>query len=162
MEVAYEASNHYPKGRAYDHTAGHTRRLDTGRLYMLSELQQKYWIPSANSALRNFLSGCIIRWNAKGKPLEQTGQEDRLPPDELPVTNVGPLWTADLKQGFSTVKRYAAYLSYNLHNFNVHTINTDSCLNGIRCFFFMQKRSGCVMWSETARLLLNRSKTIQE
>lgn len=60
-----------------------------GRLYMLSELQQKYRIPSANSALRNFLSGCIICWNAKGKPLEQTGQEDRPPPDELPVTNVG-------------------------------------------------------------------------
>lgn len=30
----------------------------------------------------------------------------------------------------------AAYLSYNVHNFNVHTINTDSCLNGIRYFFF--------------------------
>lgn len=60
-----------------------------GRLYMLSELQQKYRIPSANSALRNFLSGCIICWNAKGKPLEQTGQEDRPPPDELPVTDVG-------------------------------------------------------------------------
>lgn len=41
----------------------------------------------------------------------------------------------------------AAYLSYNVHNFNVHTINTDSCLNGIRCFVVRKLHQPRCCWT---------------
>lgn len=59
---------------------------------MLSQLRQKYWIPSANSVVRKFLSKCVICRKVKGKPLEQKMAdlpEDRFLPDNPPLTNVG-------------------------------------------------------------------------
>ncbi|KAK0152982.1 hypothetical protein N1851_005349 [Merluccius polli] len=81
------------------------------RLYMLSQLRQKYWIPSANSIVRKFLSRCVICRKVKGKAMEQKMADlpkDRLTPDNPPFTNVGVDYFGPLnvKQRRNTVKRY--------------------------------------------------------
>ena len=58
-----------------------------GRSYMLSQLRQRYWIPSANSMVR-FLSRCVTCRKVKGKAQEQKMAdlpEDRLLPDNRPL-----------------------------------------------------------------------------
>ncbi|KAJ8333724.1 hypothetical protein SKAU_G00410430 [Synaphobranchus kaupii] len=114
-----------------------------GRNYMLSRLRQRYWIPSANSIVRKFLSRCVICRKVKGKALGQKMAnlpQDRLLPDKPPFTNVGVDYFGpfDVKQGRSTVKRYGVLFTClttrAVHIEVAHTLDTDSCLNAIRRF----------------------------
>lgn len=54
--------------------------------------QQKYWIPRANSAIRNVLSDCYVCRRLYAKPGEQKMVDlpvDRLTPDNQPFTSTG-------------------------------------------------------------------------
>lgn len=110
---------------------------------MLSQLRQRYWIPSANSMVRQFLSRCVTCRKVKGKAQEQKMAdlpEDRLLPDKPPFTNVGVDYfgPVDVKQGRCTVKRYGVLFTClttrAVHIEVAHTLDTDSCLNAVRCF----------------------------
>ncbi|KAL2099386.1 hypothetical protein ACEWY4_005866 [Coilia grayii] len=121
----------------------HEKIEHCGRLYMLSQLRQIYWIPSANSVVRKFLSRCVICRKVKGKALEQKMAdlpEDRLLPDNPPFTNVGVDYFGpfDVRRGRNTVKRYGVLFTClttrEVHIEIAHTLDTDSCLNAIRRF----------------------------
>ncbi len=63
-----------------------------GRKYMLSKLQQQFWIPSANSIVRKFLSSCVTYRKFKANGGEQMMSEpphDRVTQDHPPFTNLG-------------------------------------------------------------------------
>lgn len=114
-----------------------------GRNYMLSQLRQRYWIPSANSMVRQFLSRCVTCRKVKGKAQEQKMAdlpEDRLLADKPPFTNVGVDYfgPVDVKQGRCTVKRYGVLFTClttrAVHIEVAHTLDTDSCLNAVRRF----------------------------
>lgn len=66
-----EASTHHLKGPAYLRDT-HEEVGHCGKLYMLSQLRQKYRIPSAISVVRKFLSRCVVC--RKAKALQQKWQ----------------------------------------------------------------------------------------
>lgn len=141
-----------------------------GRLYMLSRLRQKYWIPSANSEVRKFLSRCVICRKTRGKPLEQKMAdlpEDRLLPDEPPFSNVGVDYFGpfNVKHGRSTVKRYGVLFTClttrAVHIEIAHTLDTDSCLNAIRRFV-CRRGQVSVMRSDNGTNLVAAERELRE
>lgn len=114
-----------------------------GRNYMLSQLRQRFWIPTANSTVRKFLSRCVIcrKVRARGKEQKMADlPKDRLQPDKPPFTYVGTDYFGPflIKRGRSTVKRYGVLFTClttrAVHIEIAHTLDTDSCLNAIRRF----------------------------
>lgn len=80
-----------------------------GRNYMLSSLHQKYWMPSANAAIRRMISSCISCRRHRAKIMQQKMANlpaDRVRPDEPPFTKVGIDYFGPLvvKRGRSEVK----------------------------------------------------------
>lgn len=141
-----------------------------GRLYMLSQLRQRYWIPSANSVVRKFLSRCVICRKIKGKALKQKMADlpkDRLLPDKPPFTNVGVDYFGpyDVKQGRSTVKRYGVLFTClttrAVHIEIAHTLDTDSCLNAIRRFV-CRRGQVSVMRSDNGTNLVAAERELRE
>ena len=141
-----------------------------GRLYMLSQVRQRYWIPSANSVVRKFLSKCVICRKVKGQPLGQKMADlpkDRLLPDKPPFTNVGVDYFGpfDVKQGRSTVKRYGALFTClttrAVHIEISHSLDTDSCLNAIRRFV-CRRGQVSVMRSDNGTNLVAAERELRE
>lgn len=121
----------------------HEKLGHSGRNYMLSRLRQKFWIPTANSTIRKFLSRCVTcrKVSAKGQQQKMADlPKDRLQPDKPPFTHVGTDYFGPflVKRGRSTVKRYGVLFTClttrAVHIEVAHTLDTDSCLNAIRRF----------------------------
>lgn len=111
--------------------------------YMLSQLRRRFWIPTANSTARKFLSRCVICRKVNTRRKEQKMADlpkDRLQPDKSPFSHVGVDYFGPflVKRGLSTVKRYGALFTClatrAVHIEIAHTLDTDSCLNAIRWF----------------------------
>nr|XP_054761439.1 uncharacterized protein LOC129267841 [Lytechinus pictus] len=114
-----------------------------GRNYILSSLHRKYWMPSADAAIRKMISRCIPCRRHKAKIMEQKMANlpsDRVKPDEPPFTSVGidyfgPL---EVKRGRSVVKTYGVMftclVSRAVHIEKAESLNTDSCIAAIRRF----------------------------
>ncbi|XP_054763530.2 uncharacterized protein LOC129270153 [Lytechinus pictus] len=114
-----------------------------GRNYILSSLHRKYWMPSADAAIRKMISRCISCRRHRAKIMEQKMANlpsDRVKPDEPPFTSVGidyfgPL---EVKRGRSVVKTYGVMftclVSRAVHIEKAESLNTDSCIAAIRKF----------------------------
>ncbi|XP_050973435.1 uncharacterized protein LOC127169834 [Labeo rohita] len=114
-----------------------------GRNYMLSKLRQKFWITTANSLVRKFLSSCVTCRKIRAKAGEQKMSElpyDRVTPDHPPFTNIGVDYfvPSDVRQSRSNVKRYGVLFTClttrAVHIEVAHSLDTDSCLKAIRRF----------------------------
>nr|XP_054772234.1 uncharacterized protein LOC129280210 [Lytechinus pictus] len=113
-----------------------------GRNYILSSLHRKYWMPSADAAIRKMISRCIPCRRHRAKIMEQKMANlpsDRVKPDEPPFTSVGidyfgPL---EVKRGRSVVKTYGVMftclVSRAVHIEKAESLNTD-CIAAIRRF----------------------------
>ena len=110
---------------------------------VLSELRQKYWIPSIGSILKKVLSKCVTCRCYQARIGEQKMAElpaDRLKVDEPPFSCVGVDYfgPVDVKRGRSTVKRYGVVFtcltSRAVHLEIAYSLDTDSCINAIRRF----------------------------
>ena len=118
----------------------HQQLGHTGRNHMLSSLQQKYWIISANSAARKVISDCVVCRRKRGKPGEQKMAglpEERVLPDKAPFTDVGVEYFGpiDVKRGRSHLKTYGILFtcltSWAVHAF---TLDADSYINAVQRF----------------------------
>ena len=110
---------------------------------MLSELRQKFWIPSANTAIRKVLGKCVTcrRLHGKaGKQLMADLPQERVLPDDPPFTRggvdyFGPL---EVKRGRSLIKRYGVIFTClavrAVHIELASSLDTDSCINALRRF----------------------------
>ncbi len=70
----------------------HVEAGHAGCNHMLSELHQKFWIPSANTAIRKILGKCVTccRLHGKvGKQLMADLPQEQVLPDDPPFTRVG-------------------------------------------------------------------------
>ncbi len=114
-----------------------------GRNFMLSSLRQRFWIPTAHSTIRKFLSKCVVCRKVKGRGKEQKMADlpkDRPQPDKPPFTHVGTDYFGPflVKRGHSTLKRYGVLFTClttrAVHIEIAHTLDTDSCVNAIRRF----------------------------
>ena len=110
---------------------------------VLSELRQKYWMPSIGSILKKVLSKCVTCQRYQARIGEQKMAElpaDRLKADEPPFSCVGVDYFGpiDVKRGRSTVKRYGVIFtcltSRAVHLEIAYSSDTDSCINAIRWF----------------------------
>ena len=64
----------------------------SGRNHVLASLQQKYWMPGANSAVRQIVGKYVTCRKQRARVMEQKMADlpfDRLRPDEPPFTRVG-------------------------------------------------------------------------
>lgn len=114
-----------------------------GRNHMLSELRQKFWIPSANTAIRKVLGKCVTcrRLHGKaGKQLMADLPQERVLPDDPPFTRVGVDYFGPLevKRGRSLIKRYGVIFTClavrAVHIELASSLDTDSCINALRRF----------------------------
>ncbi|XP_030854473.1 uncharacterized protein LOC115929512 [Strongylocentrotus purpuratus] len=114
-----------------------------GRNYMLSSLHQKYWMPSANAAIRRMISSCISCRRHRAKIMQQKMADlpaDRVRPDEPPFTKVGIDYFGPLvvKRGRSEVKTYGVMFTClairAIHIEKAESLSTDSCIAAIRRF----------------------------
>ena len=120
----------------------HERLGHAGRGYVLARLREMYWIASANSAVRQPISSCVICRRIRAPPQDQKMADlpkDRLTP-ALPFTYVsvdyfGPFTT---KQGRKENKRYGTLftclVSRAVHIEIANSLETDSFLNALRRF----------------------------
>ena len=121
----------------------HEKVGHSGRNHMLSRLRQRFWIPSANSAVRKLISRCVtcrkIQAKAHGQKMADL-PADRLLPDKPPFTGVGVDYFGpiEVKRGRSIVKRYGVLFTClttrAVHLEVSHTLDTDSCINALRRF----------------------------
>ncbi|KAL7868352.1 hypothetical protein SRHO_G00097360 [Serrasalmus rhombeus] len=114
-----------------------------GRNHMLSELRQKFWIPSANAAIRKVIARCVTcrRLHGKvGKQLMADLPQDRVLPDDPPFTRVGVDYFGpfEVKRGRTILKRYGVIFTClavrAVHIELASSLDTDSCINTIRRF----------------------------
>ena len=82
-----------------------------GHNYMLSELRQNFWIPSANTAIQKVLGKCVTcrRLHGKvGKQLMTDLPQERFLPDNPPFTRVGVDYFRpfEVRRGRSLIKKY--------------------------------------------------------
>lgn len=89
----------------------HENTGHSGRNYTLSHLRQRYWVPSANAAIRKLVAKCVVCRGLSGSRGEQHMADlpvDRVTPDHPPFTNVGVDFFGpfEVKCGRKTVKRY--------------------------------------------------------
>lgn len=104
---------------------------------------KKYWITTANSAVRQVISKCVTCRRQRGKTVDQKMADlpkERVLPDEAPFTNVGVDYFGpiDIKRGRSALKRYGViftcFSSRAIHLEVTYSLDTDSCINAIRRF----------------------------
>ncbi|XDV39580.1 hypothetical protein PO909_008806 [Leuciscus waleckii] len=70
----------------------HQQQGHSGRNHTLSTLRKKYWVTSANSAVRRVITECVCCKKYDGKMQEQRMADlpkERILPDKPPFTNVG-------------------------------------------------------------------------
>ncbi|KAL3046456.1 hypothetical protein OYC64_004454 [Pagothenia borchgrevinki] len=115
----------------------------SGRSHMLSRLNQRFWLPRANSAARKIIKACVFSRRMLATVGEQKMAdlpEDRVSPDLPPFTHVGidffgPL---EVKRGRANVKRwgviFTCLVSRAIHLEVSSSLDTDSCINALRRF----------------------------
>lgn len=121
----------------------------TGRNHVFSKLRQKYWIPSANAAIRKILSKCVTCHRLHGAAgRQQTADlpQDRVCPDDPPFSRVGVDYFRpfEVKRGRSLVKRYGVIFTClairAIHIELASSLDTDSCINAIRRFIARRRQ----------------------
>ncbi|XP_033633153.1 uncharacterized protein LOC117294746 [Asterias rubens] len=109
----------------------------SGRSHVHSSLQQKYWMPGANSSVRRIIGKCVTFRKQRARVMEQKMADlpsDRLRPDEPPFTRVGMDYFSpfDVKRGRSVVKRYGVMFtclaSRAVHIKKADSLDTDHAL----------------------------------
>lgn len=110
---------------------------------MLSELRQKFWIPSANTAIRKVIAKCVTcrRLHGQvGKQLMADLPQERVMPDDPPFTRVGADYFGpfEVKRGRTLLKKYGVIFTClairAVHIELASSLDTDSCINAIRRF----------------------------
>jgi len=110
---------------------------------MLSELHQKFWITSANTAIRKICGRCVTCRRLHGKAGKQLMADlpmQRVLPDDPPFTRVGVDYFGpfEVKRGRSLVKRYGVIFTClavrAVHIELASSLDTDSCINALRRF----------------------------
>ena len=120
----------------------HAKVAHAGRGVTLSELRSQYWILSANSVVRHFISKCVVCRRLRGSPGEQKMADlpkERITPSPpftySGVDYFGPFY---IKQGRKDVKRYGVLFtclaSRAVHIETADTLETDSFINALRRF----------------------------
>lgn len=121
----------------------HERTGHSGRNHVLSELRKRYWITSANSAVRSIINKCVVCRRVAGRTKIQKMADlpqERLMPDLPPFTNVGMDYFGPIetKRARSLVKRYGVIFtcmsSRAVHLEMAYSLDTDSCISAIRRF----------------------------
>lgn len=115
----------------------------SGRNHTLSALRRKFWITSANSAVRKIISKCSFCRRFNGKAMEQKMADlpkERISPDLPPFTNVGVDYfgPVEVRKGRTTYKRYGVIFtclaSRAVHLEVANSLETDACINALRRF----------------------------
>ncbi|XP_056001985.1 uncharacterized protein LOC125664373 [Ostrea edulis] len=115
----------------------------SGRNHTLAALRERYWLIHAPSAIRKLISKCTVCRHLGSKVGEQkmaSLPEDRLIPNEPPVTRVGVDYFGPLevKQKRSHVKRYGVIFTClacrAVHIEVAASLTTDSYINAMRRF----------------------------
>ncbi|XP_071493377.1 uncharacterized protein [Diadema antillarum] len=128
----------------------HVNSGHCGRNYILSNLQQRYYMPGANSAVRKMLRRCVMCRRRRGQLMQQKMADlpkDRVMPDKPPFTHVGVDYfgPVEVKRGRSMVKRYGVMFTCltirAVHIEKADSLDTDSCIAAIRRF---QARRGAI------------------
>ncbi|KAL6470498.1 hypothetical protein MHYP_G00216170 [Metynnis hypsauchen] len=121
----------------------HLKTGHGGRSHMLSELWQRFWIPSANMAIGKVIGKCVTcrRLHGKvGNQLMADLPQERVIPDDPPFTRVGVDYFGPLevKRGRTILKKYGVIFTClairAVHIELASSLDTDSCINAIRCF----------------------------
>ncbi len=121
----------------------HDVTAHAGRNHMLAQLRQRFWIPGASGAIRNFLSKCVIckkLHGTAGKQLMADLPKCRVLPDDPPFTRVGVDYFGPflVKRGRGQIKRYGVIFTClairAIHLEVAASLDTDACLNAIRRF----------------------------
>ncbi|KAK7882611.1 hypothetical protein WMY93_028785 [Mugilogobius chulae] len=121
----------------------HENLAHGGRNHVLSKLRTKYWIPSANTAIRHILSKCIVCRRKHGVAGQQQMADlprDRVLPDDPPFTNTGVDYFGpfEVKRGRSMVKRYGVIFTCltvrAVHLEMASSLDTDSFIHALRRF----------------------------
>lgn len=114
-----------------------------GRNHMLSELRQRFWLTSANAAIRKVCGRCVIcrRLHGKaGKQIMADLPQERVLPDDPPFTRVGVDYFGpfEVRRGRSLIKRYGVIFTClamrAVHIELASSLDTDSCINALRRF----------------------------
>lgn len=118
----------------------HNQVEHSGINHMVSWLQQKFWLPSANSCARKIIKSCVFcRWMQAriGEQKMADLPEHRVTPDLPPFSHVGidyfgPL---EVKKGQFLEKHWGVIFtclsSQAIHLEVVSKLDTDSCINAI-------------------------------
>ncbi|XP_072041251.1 uncharacterized protein [Amphiura filiformis] len=141
-----------------------------GRNHMLSRLQRRFWIVSANSTARRIIGSCVTCRKQRAKVAEQQMADlprSRVNPEEAPFTRVGVDYfgPVEVKRGRSVVKRYGMVFTClavrAIHIEKADTLETDSCICAIRRFI---ARRGQVkeVWSDNGTNLVGAKRELQE
>ncbi|XP_072043949.1 uncharacterized protein [Amphiura filiformis] len=121
-----------------------------GRNHMLSRLQRRFWIVSANSTARRIIGSCVTCRKQRAKDAEQQMADlprSRVNPEEAPFTRVGVDYfgPVEVKRGRSVVKRYGMVFTClavrAIHIEKADTLETDSCICAIRRFIARRAKS---------------------
>ncbi len=121
----------------------HQRLGHSGRNHTLSAVRRKYWITSAQSAVRKMISECSFCRRYNGKAMVQKMADlpkERIIPDLPPFTNVGVDYfgPVEVKKGRSVCKRYGVIFtclaSRAVHLEVANSLETDACINALRRF----------------------------
>ena len=141
-----------------------------GRNFVLANLQQKYYMLGANSAVRRMIGKCVKCRRQRGQVMQQMMADlpaDRLKPDDPPFTRVGVDYFGpiEVKRGRSMVKRYGVVFTClairAVHIEKADSLDTDSCIAAIRRFI---ARRGAVreMRSDNGTNLVGAEKELRK
>lgn len=121
----------------------HENLAHCGRNHVISKLRTKFWVPGANTAVRQILSKCIVcrrAHGAAGKQQMADLPQDRVLPDDPPFTNSGVDYFGpfEVKRGRSVVKRYGVIFTClttrAIHLEMAASLDTDSFIHALRRF----------------------------
>ena len=120
----------------------HERLVHAGRNHVLATLREKYWVITANSAVRSVIRHCVTCRKLR-EPVMQQMMAD-LPQDRVnpspPFSHVGIDFFGPhlIKEGRKEVKRYGALFtclaSRAVHIETANSLETDSFINAMRRF----------------------------
>lgn len=110
---------------------------------MLSKLRQKFWMTSANTAIKNICGRSVTCCRLHGKAGKQLIADlplQQVSPDDPPFTRVGVDYFGpfEVRRGRSLIKKYGVIFTCiavrAVHIKLTSSLDTDSCINTLRCF----------------------------
>lgn len=121
----------------------HQRLGHSGRNHTLAKVRKRFWITSANAAVRKIINECSFCRRYNGRSVEQKMADlplVRILPDLPPFTNTGVDYFGpiEVRRGRSTCKRYGVLFtcmaSRAVHLEVAASLDTDACINALRRF----------------------------